>query len=240
MNEFVRYFQVEGTALTVTRHLFRWTFNPAVLTKTNLAVTQIIERTTLQLGSADPAPCAHKFEMGDIVEVCRDMESVQILQRGHGEWTPGMLSTLGKTGRVQQVYHDGDLKVEILGTNSSWTYNPSAVSKVPGSNNPIYMQACFKRMYESSESGDVHEELLKAAYGNDVIKCEELLRRPDVDVNKVYAGHTAVQAAVQNGLVEVLTVLLKAKADVEIEDKDGDRAIHYAAFGNGMILWSTL
>lgn len=39
--------------------------------------------------------------------------------------------TLGKIGRVQQVYHDNDLKVEVCGT--SWTYNPSAVTKVASS-----------------------------------------------------------------------------------------------------------
>jgi E3 ubiquitin-protein ligase mind-bomb len=36
--------------------------------------------------------------------------------------------TLGKVGRVQQIYSDSDLKVEVCGT--SWTYNPAAVSKV--------------------------------------------------------------------------------------------------------------
>lgn len=36
--------------------------------------------------------------------------------------------TLGKVGRVQQVYHDNDLKVEVC--NTSWTYNPLAVTKV--------------------------------------------------------------------------------------------------------------
>lgn len=36
--------------------------------------------------------------------------------------------TLGKIGRVQQIYHDNDLKVEVCGT--SWTYNPAAVTKV--------------------------------------------------------------------------------------------------------------
>jgi len=47
--------------------------------------------------------------------------------------------TLGKIGRVQQIYHDNDLKVEVCGT--SWTYNPAAVTKIasdgslPGSNN---------------------------------------------------------------------------------------------------------
>ena len=41
------------------------------------------------------------------------------------------LQTLGKIGRVQQIYHDSDLKVEVCGT--SWTYNPSAVTKVASS-----------------------------------------------------------------------------------------------------------
>ena len=52
----------------------------------------------------------------------------QVLQRGHGEWAEAMLPTLGKIGRVQQIYHDNDLKVEVCGT--SWTYNPAAVVKV--------------------------------------------------------------------------------------------------------------
>ncbi len=49
-------------------------------------------------------------------------------QRGHGEWAEAMSPTLGKIGRVQQIYHDSDLKVEVCGT--SWTYNPAAVTKV--------------------------------------------------------------------------------------------------------------
>lgn len=39
-----------------------------------------------------------------------------------------LFQTLGKIGRVQQIYHDNDLKVEVCGT--SWTYNPAAVTKV--------------------------------------------------------------------------------------------------------------
>ncbi|XP_072375506.1 ankyrin repeat and SAM domain-containing protein 1A-like, partial [Diabrotica undecimpunctata] len=52
------------------------------------------------------------------------------------------------------------------------------------------------------------------------------------DVNGVFAGHTALQAASQNGHLEVISVLLRHHADVEIEDKDGDRAVHHAAFGD--------
>lgn len=55
---------------------------------------------------------------------------------------------------------------------------------------------------------------------------------PDVNVNGVFAGHTALQAASQNGHIEVIQVLLRHAVDVEIEDKDGDRAVHHAAFGD--------
>jgi len=41
------------------------------------------------------------------------------------------LQTLGKIGRIQQIYIDNDLKVEVCGT--SWTYSPLAVTKVASS-----------------------------------------------------------------------------------------------------------
>lgn len=45
------------------------------------------------------------------------------------------MQTLGKVGRVQQIYSDSDLKVEVCGT--SWTYNPAAVSKVASAGSAI-------------------------------------------------------------------------------------------------------
>lgn len=68
------------------------------------------------------------FSVGDLVQICSDIERMKVLQRGHGEWAEAMAPTLGKIGRVQQIYHDNDLKVEVCGT--SWTYNPAAVTKV--------------------------------------------------------------------------------------------------------------
>lgn len=53
-----------------------------------------------------------------------------------------------------------------------------------------------------------------------------------IQVNGVFAGHTALQAASQNGHMEIIKILLRTKAEVEIEDKDGDRAVHHAAFGD--------
>nr|CAG4643779.1 EOG090X02DA [Lepidurus arcticus] len=205
----------------------RWTFNPAVLTRVP---------TPPSASSSAGSDSQLQFAVGDLVQICSDLERIKILQRGHGEWAEAMAPTLGKIGRVQQIYHDNDLKVEVCGT--SWTYNPAAVTKVasdgtvPGATNGECLSALLKKLFETHVTGDVNEELVKAAANGDAQKVEELLKRPDADGNGVFAGHTALQAASQNGHLEVIKALLRHKADVEIEDKDGDRAVHHAAFGD--------
>ncbi|GFY58225.1 e3 ubiquitin-protein ligase mib1 [Trichonephila inaurata madagascariensis] len=192
----------------------RWTFNPAVLTKVNTAAS------TSSLVSADGGS-AQQFAVGDLVQICRDLERIKILQRGHGEWAEAMLPTLGKIGRVQQIYHDNDLKVEVCST--SWTYNPAAVTKVasdgaiPGTSSGERLSALLKKLFETHVSGDVNEELVKAAANGDAQKCEEILKRSEADVNGVFASHTALQAASQNGHIEVIKILLRHNANVEIE-----------------------
>ncbi len=39
-----------------------------------------------------------------------------------------MLKTLGRIGKIVQIYPDNDLKIEVCGT--TWTYSPQAVVKV--------------------------------------------------------------------------------------------------------------
>lgn len=92
---------------------------------------------------------------------------------------------------------------------------------------------------EPHVSGDVTEELVKAAASGNAVRCEEFLsgcheggNGQRADVNGVFAGHTALQAASQNGHLDVIQTLLNYNADIEIEDKDGDRAVHHAAFGD--------
>ncbi len=57
-------------------------------------------------------------------------------------------------------------------------------------------------------SSDVTEELVKAAANGDSQKVEELLSRDECNVNGVFAGHTALQAASQNGHLEVHTIIV--------------------------------
>ena len=88
---------------------FRWTFNPAVLTKVatasatggelnttmeNLSAMQTLALnedafTTVTNNFSSPSPLS--FAPGDIVQVLANKEQVSILQQGHGEWTEAML-----------------------------------------------------------------------------------------------------------------------------------------------------
>lgn len=82
---------------------------------------------------------------------------------------------------------------------------------------PERLSALLKKLFETHVSGDVNEELVKTAANGDAAKCEECLKRPEADVNGVFAGHTALQAASQNGHLEVIKILLRFNSDVEME-----------------------
>jgi len=59
----------------------RWTFNPAVLTKVAVAAAT---------GGPGPNDTQQQFTVGDLVQICSDLERIKILQRGHGEWAEAM------------------------------------------------------------------------------------------------------------------------------------------------------
>ncbi|OBS73989.1 hypothetical protein A6R68_15474 [Neotoma lepida] len=95
--------------------------------------------------------------------------------------------------------------------------NFSKEDTVNGLKRCFQLSQLLKKLFETQESGDLNEELVKAAANGDVAKVEDLLKRPDVDVNGQCAGHTAMQAASQNGHVDILKLLLKQNVDVEAE-----------------------
>jgi E3 ubiquitin-protein ligase mind-bomb len=45
------------------------------------------------------------------------------------------MQTLGKVGRILEIYPDGDVKIDVGGV--SWTYNPAVVSRVDGDGVPL-------------------------------------------------------------------------------------------------------
>lgn len=79
------------------------------------------------------------------------------------------------------------------------------------------LSSLLKKIFEAHVSGDLNEELVKAAATGDSQKVEELLKKGEVDVNVVFAGHTALQAASQNGHLDVIHILLRYNAQVEKE-----------------------
>uniref|UniRef100_A0A1I8JDX0 AP2/ERF domain-containing protein n=1 Tax=Macrostomum lignano TaxID=282301 RepID=A0A1I8JDX0_9PLAT len=99
---------------------------------------------------------------------------------------------------------------------------------------------------------DPSEELVKAAANGDLSRLQELLgagrssassspqrqqqravsAAPTADANAIYAGHTALQAASQNGHIAAARLLIDRGANLQAEDRDGDQAVHHAAFGD--------
>jgi E3 ubiquitin-protein ligase mind-bomb len=221
----------------------RWTLNPAILKK----VPASEERNggshhhhppPLTLPpSLGPAPFADdNFQVGDFVKISSDVEKVKEYQEGHGDWVDSMIHTLGKVGRVIEVYSDGDLKIDIR--DSVWTFNSRAVRKVDNDGVPLTpstsanVSQLLRHMLEEHQSSSPGEEMVRCAASGDLGRVEELVRGGDVAIDNQYNGHTALQAASQNGHIDVVRCLLRNGSNLEEEDKDGDRAVHHASFGD--------
>ena len=63
--------------------ILRWTFNPAVLTKANVVRSGEV--------AAGAEGGSSQFLVGDLVQICYDIDRIKLLQRGHGEWAEAML-----------------------------------------------------------------------------------------------------------------------------------------------------
>lgn len=70
----------------------RWTFNPAVLTKANVVRSGEV--------AAGAEGGSSQFHVGDLVQICYDIDRIKLLQRGHGEWAEAMLPVRLKDGFV--------------------------------------------------------------------------------------------------------------------------------------------
>ncbi|ESO07042.1 hypothetical protein HELRODRAFT_191290 [Helobdella robusta] len=238
----------------------RWTFNPAVLTKPQPAATGAASSSSPLSSSSSSSATVPPFCVGDFVKVCSDVERMKVLQRGHGEWAEAMVPTLGKVGRVQQVYQDNDLKVEgykmytkhtkVCGT--SWTYNPQAVTKValPEGTNVANqsgerLSVLLKKLFETHVSGDVNEELVKAAANGDLQKDKDgdravhhaafgdepevikLLQMGGADLNaRNKRRQTPLHIGVNKGHIGVVKVLLELGCHPSLQDSEGDTALH--------------
>lgn len=207
----------------------RWTFNPVILKRALMG--EAPPRLSLTLPE-DP----FTFSVGDFVKISSNQERVKELQAGHGEWVDAMKQTLGKVGRVVQVYTDGDLKIDIR--DAMWTFNSKNVSRLEGDGVPLTpgtsegVSLLLRHMFEHHQASNPVEDLVKGASNGDMVRVEQLLDSGACSVDDQFNGKTALQAAAQNGHLDVVRTLLRYNANLEEEDKDGDRAIHHATLGD--------
>jgi len=83
-----------------------------------------------------PVDIWHKFELGESVEVCVDIITLQQLQIGHGEYREEMGKLVGRKGRVHRLTEKGDVRVQFPcsgdPSTNRWTLNPLALRVVKG------------------------------------------------------------------------------------------------------------
>nr|XP_034809106.1 E3 ubiquitin-protein ligase MIB2 isoform X6 [Pan paniscus] len=199
-------------------HETRWTFHPGALTK------------------------HHSFWVGDVVRVIGDLDTVKRLQAGHGEWTDDMAPALGRVGKVVKVFGDGNLRVAVAGQR--WTFSPSClvayrpeedanldVAERARENKSSLSVALDKLRAQKSDPEHPGRLVVEVALGN-AARALDLLRRRPEQVDAKNQGRTALQVAAYLGQVELIRLLLQARAGVDLPDDEGNTALHYAALGH--------
>uniref|UniRef100_A0A8C5VFK0 RING-type E3 ubiquitin transferase n=1 Tax=Microcebus murinus TaxID=30608 RepID=A0A8C5VFK0_MICMU len=199
-------------------HETRWTFHPGALTKHN------------------------SFWVGDVVRVIDDLDAVKRLQAGHGEWTDDMAPALGRVGKVVKVFGDGNLRVAVGGQR--WTFSPSClvayrpeedanldVAERARENKSSLSVALDKLRAQKGDPEHAGRLVVEVALGN-MARALDLLQRHPEQVDTKNQGRTALQVAAYLGQVELVRLLLQARAGVDLPDEEGNTALHYAALGN--------
>ncbi|XP_024110946.2 E3 ubiquitin-protein ligase MIB2 isoform X13 [Pongo abelii] len=184
----------------------------------------------------------HSFWVGDVVRVIGDLDTVKRLQAGHGEWTDDMAPALGRVGKVVKVFGDGNLRVAVAGQR--WTFSPSClvayrpeedanldVAERARENKSSLSVALDKLRAQKSDPEHLGRLVVEVALGN-AARALDLLRRRPEQVDTKNQGRTALQVAAYLGQVELVRLLLQARAGVDLPDDEGNTALHYAALGN--------
>ncbi|XP_005653404.1 E3 ubiquitin-protein ligase MIB2 isoform X7 [Sus scrofa] len=205
--------------------------------------TDILREMQEGHGGWNPRMAEHNsFWVGDVVRVIDDLDTVKRLQAGHGEWTDDMAPALGRVGKVVKVFGDGNLRVAVSG--HLWTFSPSCLVAYRPEEDANLDVA--ERARENKSSLSIILDKLRAqkcdlehpgrlvvevALGN-MARALDLLRRHPEQVDTKNQGRTALQVAAYLGQVELVRLLLQARAGVDLVDDEGNTALHYAALGN--------
>ncbi|KAL1485179.1 hypothetical protein MTO96_032132 [Rhipicephalus appendiculatus] len=156
---------------------------------------------------------ACKFSVGQKVKISGDKTRVKLLQVGHGGYTNGMESELGRIGTVTSIDSDGDIRVKFR-NGRNWCFNPDLAEAVSD---------------DESESSDSDSEVPHA------------LRRMMRDLLGISSTEdsggirksqlTPLLVACHEGDESLVRMMITTGADVNEKDKDGDSALHFGAYG---------
>uniref|UniRef100_A0A2K6SST2 E3 ubiquitin-protein ligase MIB2 n=1 Tax=Saimiri boliviensis boliviensis TaxID=39432 RepID=A0A2K6SST2_SAIBB len=204
--------------------------------------------------SADGQP----FQHGDKVKCLLDTDVLREMQEGHGGWNPRMAEFIGQTGTVHRITDRGDVRVQF-NQETRWTFHPGALTKhhsfwvgdvvrviddldtvkqlQAGHGEwtddmaPSLSVALDKLRAQKSDPEHPGRLVVEVALGN-AARALDLLRRRPEQVDAKNQGRTALQVAAYLGQVDLVRLLLQARAGVDLPDEDGSTALHYAALGN--------
>ncbi|CAF0738879.1 unnamed protein product [Rotaria sordida] len=89
----------------------RWSLNPILSTRVEFTPEQPLTIQQQQITaniSRRTAAAVHYpiLRVNDMVQICSNLEQIKIFQCEHDEWTEAMSPTLGKLGRVVDLYDD--------------------------------------------------------------------------------------------------------------------------------------
>ncbi|XP_032217123.1 E3 ubiquitin-protein ligase MIB2 isoform X3 [Mustela erminea] len=205
--------------------------------------TDILREMQEGHGGWNPRMAEHNaFWVGDVVRVIDDLDTVKRLQAGHGEWTDDMAPALGRVGKVVKVFRDGNLRVVVGG--QPWTFSPSCLvayrpeedtnldaAERARENKSSLSVALDKLRAQKSDPEHPGRLVVEVALGSMAGALDLLRRRPE-QVDTKNQGRTALQVAAYLGQVELVRLLLQARAAADLPDDEGNTALHYAALGN--------
>uniref|UniRef100_A0A2K6C1S6 E3 ubiquitin-protein ligase MIB2 n=1 Tax=Macaca nemestrina TaxID=9545 RepID=A0A2K6C1S6_MACNE len=151
-------------------------------------------------------------------------------------------TALGRVGKVVKVFGDGNLRVAVAGQR--WTFSPSClvayrpeedanldVAERARENKSSLSVALDKLRAQKSDPEHPGRLVVEVALGN-MARALDLLRRRPEQVDTKNQGRTALQVAAYLGQVDLVRLLLQARAGVDLPDDEGNTALHYAALGN--------
>ncbi|XP_038061536.1 E3 ubiquitin-protein ligase MIB1-like [Patiria miniata] len=192
------------------------------------------------------------LDTGDKVRLL-DMDPLKLkeLQLERCGWNEEIKDFRGKVGEVIVVDKDGDVKVNFGG--SSYFINPLCLvmekkkeaeesTASAGDTDVGELLAALLLKSQLGKLGDLlggsadtsgGAALFQAAATGNTNKVREIINdHKDAVKFQTKQGETALQAASHRGHMDVVTALVKAKAPLEQQDEDGDRALAFAVLGD--------